>query len=1538
MLFSVIAIADSNYTNTSQPETAESNVATNIFTELINQSNDGAIEEEIIQEDEVPVASNDTTEEEKFDVTAHLSKINTHTRDFFNTKPEEMKEERFIVLTNKNKILGVKSERRVSDKIIIGQAKVKDIEKLIEDPEVEYLELDQDISLSSESVPWGVEKVNAPPAWDYSTGSGVKVAILDSGVDINHEDLSNAGGVSFVSSTYDDINGHGTMVSGIVSATANYIGVKGIAYGSELYAVKITNDTSGQLSDAISGLQWAIDNDMDIAVMSFGFGFYSQIFKELVQDAYEDGMLLVGAAGNDDTNVDYPAAYDDVIAVGAVDSDDERASFSNFGIELELVAPGVDINSTDIDDSYSTSSGTSFAAPHVAGVAALIMAYNNSLTNEEVRGKLRNDALDLGDSGKDDYYGYGLVQVNLTSLNYTLMDDSYYYKIFNISDYGSENQTQLLWLNRTGTIDYANFSIGYYQILKYDEDSGALFFNKTLNVTENGSFYLYYISISYWDDWSGEGDYDDAKVWYGDDVYLDFTFSDSSNELDVVCVEYGDEDSTLSPDECWAQSSTALSNCRAEYSFLDDFCDAYPSDCYSYGAEWSHTHPDSFLDEANHPRLRVLFYLDCDSSPDISSQLYNDIYVYDMKKTYCAASSTTYDVLGWYYDFIQSERGWYKINNVGVSCGSGKECDLQIQGTYETTNKNYDFSTGDYHPCRTSDGGSCSVNDDCLTDHYCVGGTCRETQADLCDGRIVASVTKSNGDPIEGAYIKFNGASNGTSDDVGLHYINLTKIDCGVDQNISVYCPDNASQICKEKSTSLDFDGDIDTLEFECNICDSNVDMSVSSDDIVIRKVGNYYNVSASVRTENIGSGSTVLSFKSVSKDTGLIVEEKNCSISLSSYSTINCSVELDLDGYNEGNGDGEKTDYIHVYLDPDNQYPEEPADNNYAAQLYVEKRYEAYLVVNTGIPVADSAIRQYLTSYIDPVDNPSGSVFHIVVGDPVKSNYSTQNAYTKQEYGEWYEQGVYYNNQLLGSDQNYVGLVSSFKKDGYDYIFIYGADIEGVIAGVKRMINAKDKFLNPYFFNFHNYHNKGSTEVIDQYDPSGIKIMDLMHNSENNPYYKQNNEQFKEVVSALLNDNNFEVSIKSVKTANDNTTLRLKSLSSDFTTNYTDIVLQSPQPVVLAHGIHSDLLTWEDFGKEIAEEGRDVWLLEMYGGPTTEDCDYGKCPNYTISDLTQYYWPALIAGVEEYSGQDNLSYVGYDLGCTIALESLENYSTGKNDAGYYFDYNTGQYLLTDLSQDVIDTFVGIGCIGNFTPSDHYITNRLSFFSDVLNRSSRYFKDSGFINNHFFHGHTPGYFYKVREFAVDFLFDAKGYTNPADEISVMTWIIQKVTGTSLKWLSLIKDALFAASYPSPEINSKPVSSNVLLELTNIMNGTVQMDVGTNVNITNVLIIEGFKTYNSVLEDGEILDQDYVSAEGTVLEDDKGTDKFVSHNDQEIIYNNSLSSNKYYVSFPDVNHFTTVLKEGLADYSRVRSLVIYYLQEKQVEESNIYEIK
>ena len=337
-------------------------------------------------------------------VELNKNKLNNETEKYLKNIKDKKESRKYIIKfrnsIDENELINVTLEKKIEKfKVTKISGEVKDLEDLIEDNEIEFIELEQDIKVLGDIVPFNIKKVKADSVWNLSNGSGVKVAILDTGIGV-HDDLAIAGGVSFVDNNYFDSNGHGTSVAGVIAALLNNEGLAGVSPDVSLYSVKIMQSSTGDLSNAIAGIELAIDNNISIVSMSFGFNSYSQIFKEVLQEAYNKDILLIAASGNNgQDNILYPAKYDTVIAVGAVDSNDNLASFSSYGFEQELVAPGVDINSTSLNNQYFISSGTSLAAPHVAGVASLIKSFNKSLTNEQIRAKLRNDALDLGTIG-----------------------------------------------------------------------------------------------------------------------------------------------------------------------------------------------------------------------------------------------------------------------------------------------------------------------------------------------------------------------------------------------------------------------------------------------------------------------------------------------------------------------------------------------------------------------------------------------------------------------------------------------------------------------------------------------------------------------------------------------------------------------------------------------------------------------------------------------------------------------------------------------------------------------------------------------------------------------------------------------------------------------------------------------------------------------------------------------------------------------------------------------------------------------------------
>ncbi len=292
-------------------------------------------------------------------------------------------------------------------------------------PNVEYVEIDSEVCIEersllipNEKAMWGLSRIEAGTVNESFKGSGVKVAVIDTGIDYTHPDLAANyhGGYDFVNVDTDPMDdfGHGTHVAGTIAAADDGTGFIGVAPDASIYALKaLDSNGCGWASDINAAIDWAIVNEMDIVSMSLGGSTDFVSMRKLCQEANDEGIVLVAASGNGyGCSVSYPAAYGTVIAVSATSVIDNCASFSNIGEEVELSAPGVNIRSTAPGGGYDSKSGTSMAAPHVSGLAALLLSADNTLDTLEVRIILSSTSTDLGDKGKDVYFGNGLINAS----------------------------------------------------------------------------------------------------------------------------------------------------------------------------------------------------------------------------------------------------------------------------------------------------------------------------------------------------------------------------------------------------------------------------------------------------------------------------------------------------------------------------------------------------------------------------------------------------------------------------------------------------------------------------------------------------------------------------------------------------------------------------------------------------------------------------------------------------------------------------------------------------------------------------------------------------------------------------------------------------------------------------------------------------------------------------------------------------------------------------------------------------------------------
>jgi len=302
-----------------------------------------------------------------------------------------------------------------------------DVAEVIPDFEVHLLEegtVMGDVGVLATTTAWGVEKINAPQVWALGyNGTGVNVSVIDTGVNYSHPDLAGSyiGGYDFVNNDNDpmDDNGHGTHVAGTVAGTGAGGTKTGVAPGIKLLIAKTLNNVgSGTYSDVIAGVQWSINNSADIISLSFG-GPHDPTMTTMVNNAIAAGVLPVIAAGNNGSSsytINCPGDEENATTVGASDSSDNVADFSSRGpvgttTKPNVVAPGVNINSTYYLGGYIVDSGTSMATPHVSGAAALILQADPGLSPLQVRQLLEDTAIDLPPAGKDNTSGSGRIDV-----------------------------------------------------------------------------------------------------------------------------------------------------------------------------------------------------------------------------------------------------------------------------------------------------------------------------------------------------------------------------------------------------------------------------------------------------------------------------------------------------------------------------------------------------------------------------------------------------------------------------------------------------------------------------------------------------------------------------------------------------------------------------------------------------------------------------------------------------------------------------------------------------------------------------------------------------------------------------------------------------------------------------------------------------------------------------------------------------------------------------------------------------------------------
>lgn len=270
----------------------------------------------------------------------------------------------------------------------------RDIRITITEPMIE-----PQVTSENNQMAWGIERIGAPNVWRMSRGKGVRVAVVDTGISSQHPAIwpNYKGGINILSpqSPPEDFNGHGTHVAGIIAGRGEKVNLLGAAPRASLYAVKAFDRRGvANLSDLLASIDWCIGNRMDIINMSFGMSNVSELLRYAIQKAHRKGIIMVAATGNrgQKDKIDFPARYDETIAVGSVSENGVISRFSNMGKGIDIIAPGEKIPSAWLNGTTRVMSGTSMAVPHVTGTIALLLQLNGSLNPEYTRYTLLQSA------------------------------------------------------------------------------------------------------------------------------------------------------------------------------------------------------------------------------------------------------------------------------------------------------------------------------------------------------------------------------------------------------------------------------------------------------------------------------------------------------------------------------------------------------------------------------------------------------------------------------------------------------------------------------------------------------------------------------------------------------------------------------------------------------------------------------------------------------------------------------------------------------------------------------------------------------------------------------------------------------------------------------------------------------------------------------------------------------------------------------------------------------------------------------------------
>ncbi|SES10327.1 fervidolysin. Serine peptidase. MEROPS family S08A [Gracilibacillus ureilyticus] len=325
------------------------------------------------------------------------------------------------LLSQSDSVETVELNDYVDQKKIINQLEQMEDVQFVEENKKVYVQSTTIISDPYYELQWALDKVAAPEAWEVLTepGEEVVVGVIDTGVDLQHEDLQGKilqNGYNFIdeSEAVYDMNGHGTAVSGVIAASINNdLGIAGVTGKSNVKILPLQagfSDGSLYLSDIVEAIDYAIEQNVDVLNLSFGSPDFSNIEYNAIQRAVDNGIIVVASAGNNgNSEYMYPASYHNVISVGSIDQYNNLSNFSTYNDKVDIVAPGEEIVTTTKNNQYTYQNGTSFSAPIVSGIIASIISEKQNVTLNEIMPAIQETSVDLGPAGKDEKFGYGLI-------------------------------------------------------------------------------------------------------------------------------------------------------------------------------------------------------------------------------------------------------------------------------------------------------------------------------------------------------------------------------------------------------------------------------------------------------------------------------------------------------------------------------------------------------------------------------------------------------------------------------------------------------------------------------------------------------------------------------------------------------------------------------------------------------------------------------------------------------------------------------------------------------------------------------------------------------------------------------------------------------------------------------------------------------------------------------------------------------------------------------------------------------------------------